>query len=205
MDTLFSKTDLIKTGWQRTKEHFWFLFLLLVAVFVVSAASGGFPPLAIVVGIFVSISVITVSLMLADGMSPSWKDPFAKYAHYRVFVNYLLASLINMALVGVGLLLLVVPGIYIALRIQFYKFLIVDKEDVGPWMAVKESWKMTKGHTWNLFLFTLLIILINFVGFLALGIGLIVTFPVSIIAYASLYRKLLQNVSLAVPKPQGMV
>lgn len=198
MDTLFSKKDLLKSGWAKTKENFWFLFLLLVAVLVISGATSGFPPVGIIVGIFMSISIITISLIITDGGKPTFNDTFKKYSHWKVFVNYLLSSLLNVVIVLVGLILLVIPGIYFALRLQFYKFLIVDKEDIGPVMAIKESWKMTQGHTWNLFLFTLLIILLNFVGLLALGVGLFVTVPVSFLAYAMLYKKLLGNISLAV-------
>jgi uncharacterized membrane protein len=197
MDTLIHKRDLIKFGWQKYKEHAWFLFLMLVAILVVTTAAGGFPPLGIIVGIFVSISVITITLELADGRTPVMADAWKKYRNWRIFVNYVLASLIAAVIIGIGFLLLILPGIYLALRLQFYRYLVVDKEDIKPWLAIKESWRMTEGHTWSLFLFLLLIIGLNILGVLALGLGLFVSVPVSFIAYASLYRKLLQNVSLA--------
>ena len=116
-------------------------------------------------------------------------------------MNYLISAILAGVIVLAGLLLLVVPGIYLAIRLQYYKFLIVDKENISPVMALKESWRMTEGHTWNLFLFMLLIILINFIGAMLLGIGLFVSVPVSLIAYAFLYRKLLVGLSL-VTKPK---
>lgn len=196
MDTLVKPIDLVKSGWRHTKEHFWFLFLTLVVVFVVTSAASNFPPFALIVGVFTSISIITLSLEITAGVKPIISDLWKKYHHWRLFVNYLLASFLMAVIVGIGLLLLVIPGIYLAIRLQFYKFLIVDKEDIGPWMAIKESWRMTDGHSWKLFLFMLLIILINLVGAVLLGIGLLVSIPVSLIAYAVLYRQLLANVSL---------
>ena len=74
--------------------------------------------------------------------------------------------------------------------IQFYKFLIVDKGDIGPIESLKESWKMTKGYAWNLFLFLILIALLNILGVILFGVGLFVTIPISLLSYAILYRKL---------------
>ncbi|MBX4216185.1 DUF975 family protein [Candidatus Parcubacteria bacterium] len=197
MNTLFSKKDVLTEAWHKVKAHFWFLFLTMVGVLVVTGAAGWFPPLSAIVGIFVSVSILTASLMLADGMSPTFKDLFRKYHHWRLFLNYFLATLLSIVIIAAGLILFVIPGIYFAFRIQFYKFLVVDKEDIGPWMAIKESWRMTEGHVWNLFLFTLLIVLINLLGFILFGIGLFVSVPVSIVAYSIIYRKLLANISLA--------
>lgn len=196
-DALFSKKELLQSGWAKTKEHFWLLVLVLVFVLLVTSATGYWWGLAIVVGIFLSISVITLSLDIADGRTPVFVDIFRKYQRWKIFVNYLISAILGGAIVLLGLLLFVAPGIYFAIRLQYYKFLIVDKEDIGPIMALKESWRMTEGHTWNLFLFMLLIILINFIGAILFGIGLLISVPVSLIAYAFLYRKLLGNISLS--------
>ena len=201
MDTLFSKKEIISFGWNKTKEHFWFLFGMLVLVLLATGASNFIPILPLIVGIFASISIITVTLIIADGGTPHSKELFSKYGNYKIFLNYLIASIIAGVAILIGLFLLVLPGIYFAIRLQFYKFLIVDKEDIGPIMALKESWRMTDNHAWNLFLFLILIALLNILGAILLGIGLFVTVPISMIAYALLYRKLLVGLSLtAQPK-----
>ncbi|MEK7581912.1 MAG: hypothetical protein AAB488_01115 [Patescibacteria group bacterium] len=201
MNTLFSKKELLRFGWDKTKEHFWFLFGMLVLILLVTGASNINMVVTIIVAIFVSISVITASLTIADGGTPSFKGLFSKYGNYKIFINYILASIASGIIVIVGLILLVIPGIYLAIRLQFYKFLIVDKGDIGPIMALKESWRMTNNHTWNLFLLLILVALLNILGAVLLGIGLFVTIPISIIAYTLLYRKLLTGLSLtAKPK-----
>ena len=64
---------------------------------------------------------------------------------------------------------------------------IVDKDfDVGK--AIEESWKITNGHLIELFLFFLLFIGINLLGVIAFGIGLLVSMPVSTIAFTYMYR-----------------
>ncbi|OGZ04630.1 MAG: hypothetical protein A2648_00845 [Candidatus Lloydbacteria bacterium RIFCSPHIGHO2_01_FULL_41_20] len=190
MDTLFSKKELLQMGWNKTKEYFWFLFGMLVLVLLVTGASNIHPIVTVIVGVFVSISIITTSLTIADGGTPSFKGLFSKYGNYKIFVNYIIASIATGVVVIVGLILLVIPGIYLAIRLQFYKFLIVDKGDIGPIESLKESWKMTKGYAWNLFLFLILIALLNILGVILFGVGLFVTIPISLLSYAILYRKL---------------
>jgi uncharacterized membrane protein len=99
------------------------------------------------------------------------------------------SSILYGLIVGVGFILLVVPGIYLALRLQFYSFYVVDK-NAGITDSLKMSWEATKGNTLNIFLFVLILIALNILGAIALLVGLLVTIPVSFIAVALLYRKL---------------
>mgnify|MGYP001603300362 FL=1 len=187
-------------GWDKTKENFWFLFLTLIIVLIASGATGKIPFVGIIVGILASISIITVALEIVDGKKPIFKDLFKKYSDWKIFVNYILASILTALAVVVGLILLIVPGIYLAIRLQFYKYLIVDKGDIGPVDAIKESWRMTEGETWNLFLFLILIALLNIAGALLLGIGLFATIPITLLSYGLLYRKLHARLSLVKSK-----
>jgi uncharacterized membrane protein len=67
---------------------------------------------------------------------------------------------------------------------------VIDK-NLEPVEAVKTSWRMTKGNVWNLFFFGILLGLINILGFLCLIVGLFITVPLSMLATAFVYRKLL--------------
>jgi uncharacterized membrane protein len=91
-----------------------------------------------------------------------------------------------------------VPGIYLALKYQFYNYLIRD-QGKGLVEAIRISGVLTEGVMWNLVLFWLMLaginILgmlagINILGMLALGIGLTITVPLSWLATAYVYRRL---------------
>ena len=58
----------------------------------------------------------------------------------------------------------------------------------GPIDAMKESNRITHGHKWSLLGFVLLLLLINCSELLALVVGLLVTIPVSSLAFAHAYR-----------------
>ena len=106
-----------------------------------------------------------------------------------MFVSFFLAGLLMGILVLGGLILLVIPGIYVAIKLQFTPILVADK-GLGPVGAVKASWELTKGKWFKLFVFDLLVAGINILGAIALGVGLLFTIPLSAIAFVYLYRKL---------------
>ena len=68
--------------------------------------------------------------------------------------------------------------------------LIIDKKDLSMGEAFRESARITDGVKWKLFGFFLATVFLNIVGALCLVLGLLVSIPVSMLAYVHLYRKL---------------
>lgn len=194
------KIGLIKQAWELVKKNVRLVALLMGAFvvfnFVQSAVSGMFqdsPLLSLVVSliftglsIFFEIGFIKITLKFVDGAKAQFQE---LWAYPELFVNMLLSSILYGLIVAAGFILLIIPGIYLALRLQFYSFYVVDK-NAGVTDSLKMSWDKTRGKVLDLFLFVLLLIVLNIVGALALLVGLLVTIPVSFIAVALLYRKL---------------
>lgn len=100
------------------------------------------------------------------------------------------AILVPATLAGTALLFL--PGSWIAARYGFSAFILIDEnrtlED-----ALRQSRQRTSGHTGRLMLLSLSILGLNVVGAALLGIGLLYTLPVSVLAAASAYLGLLEK------------
>jgi uncharacterized membrane protein len=77
-----------------------------------------------------------------------------------------------------GMLLLVVPGIYLALRFGQYLNAIVDR-DLGVIDALKYSSRITRGNRLNLFGLGIVAFGIVLAGLLALVFGLIFALPLA--------------------------
>lgn len=88
-----------------------------------------------------------------------------------------------------------IPGIILAIKLFFFDYFIVD-QDLGAVESLKASFRLTKGRLLKLLAFFLAVVLINFGGVLLLGIGLLFTMPVSFLATAYVYKKLLERKSL---------
>jgi len=111
-------------------------------------------------------------------------DMFAAFKNYWQAV---LASLLVGLIVSAGIMLLVVPGIYLACKLAFTPYLVIDRK-MGATDAMGESWRMTKGHGWTVFLIGLLGIPIYLLGLACLFVGVVISIMWITLAYASLYH-----------------
>lgn len=138
--------------------------------------------------IFVTLGVTKVVLMVYDEEDiPGFSVIFGQLPSLLPGIGI---SLVSIVIIMFGLLFLIIPGIWFSIALSFATYYLVDR-DGGVFDSLRMSWNITKGHIVQIFLFTLAIVGLNILGFLALGVGLLVTVPVSMIAYGSVYRQLL--------------
>lgn len=98
----------------------------------------------------------------------------------------LIATFLCFLLVVLGLIAFVIPGIIFITRFYFINWLILDKNR-GVIASFKESWSITRGHTWPLFIFVLCTTLI---AAATKGWALIFIIPLTFLASIYVYRKL---------------
>lgn len=82
------------------------------------------------------------------------------------------------------------PGIFITIRFKFYPYVLLENEHFSLTDVIKHSYNLTCCVFWNLLWFLIILSVINILGFLAFGVGLIITIPVSVFSLAHLYRQL---------------
>lgn len=109
------------------------------------------------------------------------------FQFYDYFYGYKFSGILN-GLIALGLILLSILGIIWAIRFQFWPYFIIDK-GAGPIEALKRSLTITKGSTWNLSVFALLLGAINLLGILSFWAGFL-TIPITKVAVAFVYRRL---------------
>ena len=200
--THFSKKEAVRTGFEIAKKNLIFFIGVFVIVMLVSCLSTilqmavavdkqGLSGVIVyivfwIVNIIITMGLIRISLELLDKKKPKFADLF----HTKSLVDFILATLIRGVITVIGFVLLIIPGIIFSIRLQFVTYLIVDKKMLAV-DSIKKSWEMTKGNTWNLFFFGILLCLINLLGALLLLVGLFVTVPLTMLATTFVYRKLL--------------
>ena len=133
-----------------------------------------------------TLGLAKIYLRFRDGERPIFENLFDGIA---LFPKYLAANIISCVAIMMGLLLLVVPGIIFLIRLWFLGFVVVDGRH-GPLDAIQQSWDISRGHTFDLFLLFLLLCGLNLLGLICLGVGLFVTVPISGLALAHTYRTL---------------
>ena len=89
-------------------------------------------------------------------------------------------------------LLIAVPVTYFTIRLCFVVCFIVDQES-GASESISQSWTLTKGHFWLIFLLFAIILGLNILGAMALFIGLLFTVPFSSLILIIAYRQMVNN------------
>lgn len=108
------------------------------------------------------------------------------------YINIVLAHLIATAIIIIGFLFLIVPGIVLACRLVFVSYLVMDK-NMEPIAAIEKSWAMTRGHGWRIFGMGLLAIPIFILGLICFIVGAVISVMWIHAAFASLYYAIDQN------------
>ena len=87
------------------------------------------------------------------------------------------------------LFLYFLPCFYMWIKIQFFPYFIISKE-MGSIEALKKSYEITDGQEVTLILFFMTLIMINLVGIIPLGLGLVFTIPFSLVATGVMFTAL---------------
>jgi hypothetical protein len=102
-------------------------------------------------------------------------------------ISFLAASILYGVSVTAGLVLLVAPGLYLAVRWAFYPQVLAST-DLSALAALKRSWTITSGR-WSKCAGVLgLGILVTLAGAALLGVGAFVGIPVAVLAMAGAFR-----------------
>ena len=109
---------------------------------------------------------------------------------YKDFIRIFLAEfLVNLAM-GIGMILLIIPGIIIGSGLVMTGFILKDDKEISAVDAMKKSWEMTDGHKG-----ALVLLFLSFLGWIilsifTLGIGMLFLYPYMQTALAHCYEDL---------------
>jgi uncharacterized membrane protein len=97
------------------------------------------------------------------------------------FVELMLVGIISSLFIFIGIILLVIPGIYLAVAYTFAVLFVIFHQNKA-WDALENSRKLIHRKWWTIFGFMLVLGLINILGFLLIGIGILFTYPITMCA-----------------------
>ena len=89
----------------------------------------------------------------------------------------------------IPVLIIIIPLVYISLRLQFYDYFLVD-EECNIVEAVKKSMAITKGYVMELFLLGAAMSIIVLISIIPLGAGLFISIPLATMVNTYVYQKL---------------
>lgn len=195
--------DLLSKGWELTagvKGPIWGGLAIMYGILFASGAffallieSGvmspdGLPAMVFDLATSALSTVFTAGMMYmgvkrATDRPVVWKDIFTGFS---MAGQVIVAMILQGILILIGFLLLILPGIYLAIGYGMTFALILDK-GMTPWQAMEASRKAVHKVWWKMFGLYLIVTLIMMISAIPLGIGLIWTLPMSIVLYGVVY------------------
>lgn len=200
MESSFSVSSAITDAWKTANAHRTLLLKVVLTVVALQLASSIFNVKHVstssdvvmvlislatgIMGTACAIGMLGISLKLVRGEKAEYQEIIPSW---HSFWRYVLVSVVSGILFLVGLVLLIIPGIYLMLRFSMAKLAILDHQNIGVFDALRISSEMTSGVKWELLGLFLVIVFINILGVLALIVGLFVTIPISMLAVSHVY------------------
>lgn len=161
----------------------WDLFVkspgLFILYTVIVLALTTFVPFAgFIIGAVLTAGFYIAARQLDNNRELKLEDFFESF---QLFLPLFLAGLVSGLLIAAGVILLVLPGIWLAVAVSFaYPIVVFSKQEF--WDSIVLSIKIINRNWFHFFLFFIVLGLINMVGALLLGLGLLVTIPLTYLA-----------------------
>lgn len=124
--------------------------------------------------ISVFVSIVAIRIFVSDE-TENVPDRVMKRNIGSALIHTLVGGILFAIAVLAGLVLFIVPGIYLILALMFWT-VFVAVEDESFFDAMQSSWEMTKGHKWRLLGLLLVVLVVNGLlsgtgGLASLGLG----------------------------------
>jgi uncharacterized membrane protein len=179
---IFSKS------WGVFKDNMGFVLGVLVVQILIVMVSAVIPILPLLISGPLQAGIYLLLVRLVRDEDVALQDMFEGFKEFgRTLGVYWLYSLVVM----VGLILLVVPGVVLAIGLMPAMFLVLDA-NYGVSDTLQESWEMTRGHKMSLLVLYLAIMGVVILGVLVFVVGAVFAIAFSYVVIATAYDELAQ-------------
>ena len=111
------------------------------------------------------------------------------FSEHRLVLRFLAVKLLLLPVILMTTALAVIPGLYVAARYGLAPVFVVDR-GAGPLVALSLSARATRGRRFRLMKIYLALLLFNVLGAAILGLGLLITLPMTALATAWIFLQL---------------
>lgn len=204
-DRIIDIPELYKYSFQQFKKYASFIIGITITYYVLGVVpqiyyvllapenpTGGDQLLSFLltlVQLYLGVGFIKIMLLLVQDKLADVADLFN---NIRIFLSYFVSTFLYGIAVLIGLFLLIAPGVYLAVRLLFYPYFVIENGD-NSFTALYKSFDITRDLTLELFLFGITVLLLNILGAFLFGVGVIFTYPLTTMATAVVYRSLISK------------
>ena len=168
----------IGTGWSIVKDDLG-NYILITVMALLLAMVGNF----IVAGPLIAGLFISVRRRMLGGRT----DLGDLFSGFNLFIDAFLIFILLSIFTIIGLIFLILPAL-VVITIYLFSFAFLVDRKLNFWDAMEASRKLVLQDLLGWVLFVILLILLNLLGLMMAGIGVLVTIPITAGAIAAAYR-----------------
>lgn len=105
------------------------------------------------------IGWMAICLKISKGQPAPFSEFFSNFSY---FLNFLMVNILVSIVVFAGFCLLIIPGVFLGIRLVFAPLLVLD-QNLGPIEAMKKSWEMVEGQALKVFLSGVAVFVVNLI------------------------------------------
>jgi hypothetical protein len=115
------------------------------------------------------------------------------FGGFRFWIPAAVISLLTQTLIALGLIALIIPGIYLAVSYLFAIQMGIFG-GLDPWSAMEWSRKLITRNWWRFLGLLLVLVVLNALGLLLAGIGLLFTVPLTFLVLYVVFEEITREV-----------
>ncbi len=177
----FSNLDLMRAARKDLSPH-WGVGVLVAFIYVliIGVPSNVFDGLTNLIPLLLAgpfaVGIATFSFSVVRNESPHFYQLFHGFRSPTFFKSFL-ANLCVTILTVVGFVLLIIPGIIVALGLGLTFFIMADRPDLSFTDCIQESWRLMDGYKLKYLGLSIRFIPWYILGVLCLGVGVLLVLP----------------------------
>jgi uncharacterized membrane protein len=177
----------ISRAWALVRDHMAVLVGATLLGWLVTVGIGFVPIVGWIVGFVLVGGLDYMFIRCIRGEAVQVGDVFDGFN--LAFLNLAMAGLVKWLLTTLGLMLCILPGIYLAVGYVFALPLVLDKK-MEFWTAMEVSRRVVHEHWWSVLALVIVLALVALAGFLVCGVGAAISIPVASVALMYVYEDL---------------
>jgi len=190
---MISNRDLVEKTKPILKDSYVQVFFCLVLASILPQIITSVSPqnlilnlLAVCLAGYIQLGIAVFSLDVYNKGEVNFTTIFSRFNDLKPIIFIIILTIA----IALGFILLVIPGIILALMYSQIFFILADDPDIGIIEAFNLSEKMMRNNKWQLFMLNLEAFLYFFAGIFTLFIWWVWLLPRYSIAYAGFYEEL---------------
>lgn len=147
--------------------------------------------ISVLLTIYVTIALYRYVKKIVDDEDVDFKELINSSA--KVYGMFFVKNLLLYLAVGLGLMLCVLPGIYLAVRLAFVSYIAANEPELSVSETFSKSMNLTKGRFWQLLGYGIVACIIVLAGLLLCCVGVLFTEPLAYVFMGVVYKELVQE------------